>query len=246
MRGLSDEIAVLDGLDALPGYQSRVNVIDPSEGANYGGGSDYYPGSPLVTSNSGLAGADDDLMRGYMSRTNVIDPSEGANYGGGSDYYPGGPLTPSNAGLAGCYEGCGLNDIDRAYGSTMEAAPVSSPNYRSRVNVIDPSEGANYTGGSDYSPGMPLITSNSGLAGLDAVSDKFFAKRLFANQRPAFKRLASKVRIEDLKSRYAHLKAARARGWKTTPQQDAYFRSIQNALLQARTLRANIIRKNRN
>jgi len=244
MRGLSEEIAVLDGLDDVPGYRSRVNVIDPSEGANYGGGSDYYPGSPLVTSNSGLAGADDDLLRGYRSRVNVIDPSEGANYGGGSDYYPGSPLVTSNSGLAGCYEGCGLNDIDKAYGSTMEAVPMSQ-NYRSRVNVIDPSEGANYTGGSDYSPGMPLITSNSGLAGLDAVSDKFFMAKLFANQRPAFKRLAGRDRMITMKQKVKYLMNAERSGV-ATPAQRANLRYLRSVLLQARILRGNIVRKNRN
>jgi hypothetical protein len=43
------------------------------------------------------------------------------------------------------------------------------PGVLARSNVIDPSEGANYTGGSDYAPGMPLLPSSAGLAGLGAM-----------------------------------------------------------------------------
>jgi hypothetical protein len=37
------------------------------------------------------------------------------------------------------------------------------------IVTIDPSGGANYTGGSDYSPGFPLLPSSAGLAGMSAV-----------------------------------------------------------------------------
>lgn len=33
------------------------------------------------------------------------------------------------------------------------------------TSTIDPSEGANYSGGASYSPGLPLLPSNAGLAG---------------------------------------------------------------------------------
>jgi hypothetical protein len=196
MRTLGEEIAVLDGLDDLgtldgqSGYRSRVNVLDPTEGANYTGGSDWSPGMPLVMSNAGLADAD---LAAFAVQTgmprpageqrprfNVLDPSEGADYTGGSNWTAGMPLVLSNAGLAedrysdGTYDGMPLSaDFDEHYGSTMDTL---EGNFSSRVNVLDPTEGANYTGGSDWTPGMPLVMSNAGLAGLDAVSDDALRK----------------------------------------------------------------------
>jgi hypothetical protein len=137
MRGLAEQIAVLDGL-----------TIDPSDGANYQGGSSYPDRTalPLLPSNAGLAAASD-LLRAANSiaRRGVLDPSEGANYGGGSNYPDNAalPLLPSTVGLAG----------------------VS----------IDPSDGTNYQGGSSYPDrvALPLLPSNAGLAGLARLADDF-------------------------------------------------------------------------
>lgn len=41
-----------------------------------------------------------------------------------------------------------------------------SPTLEVRRNVIDPTDGSLFTGGSSYVPGMPLVASSSGLAGL--------------------------------------------------------------------------------
>jgi hypothetical protein len=43
-------------LHAAPGLQIRRNVIDPSDGALYTGGSSWVPGMPMVASSAGLAG----------------------------------------------------------------------------------------------------------------------------------------------------------------------------------------------
>jgi hypothetical protein len=40
---------------AAPGLQIKRNVIDPTGGAQYTGGSSWVPGMPLVSSNSGLS-----------------------------------------------------------------------------------------------------------------------------------------------------------------------------------------------
>jgi hypothetical protein len=114
----------------------------------------------------------------------VIDPSEGADYTGGSNWTAGMPLVLSNAGLAadnyadGTYDGMPLSaDFDEHYGSTMDTLEGnfnSTEGYTTRQNVLDPTEGANYTGGSDWTPGMPLVMSNAGLAALDAVPDSVF------------------------------------------------------------------------
>lgn len=47
-----------------------------------------------------------------------------------------------------------------------EYARQAAANFEIRRNVIDPSEGALYSGGSSYAPGMPLMPSSIGLAGL--------------------------------------------------------------------------------
>jgi hypothetical protein len=141
MSGLGEQIAVLDGLDALdpndgrigqrraavtqyaqpkmPGVMFRRNVIDASEGGNYSGGSSYAQGLPLMPSSVGLAGIPSVLP----TKQNVIDPSGGANYTGGSDWVPGLPLTVSSAGLADAFirggygrAGLGAAYIDGGYG----------------------------------------------------------------------------------------------------------------------------------
>lgn len=69
-----------------------------SGGANYSGGSDYYPGAPTTQSSEGLAR----VLGGYeVTRTRRnVSASGGANYSGGSDFAPGFPTMPSSEGLA--------------------------------------------------------------------------------------------------------------------------------------------------
>jgi len=69
----------------------------------------------------------------------------------------------------------GLGDMstDNYFGIVPEASveyvkPVL-PNVLFRRNVIDAGEGALYQGGSSYAPGLPLMPSSIGLAGLDAL-----------------------------------------------------------------------------
>jgi len=165
----------------MPFVQSRNNVIDASEGGNYSGGSSYAPGLPLLPSTVGLADLElDSYLQSTNTgvlppRRNVIDPSMGANYTGGSSYAPGVPLTVSSSGLAD------LDDLSAAaqmldpndgrigqqpaYGT--EYSKWLMPGVYTRQNVIDASEGANYSGGSSYAPGLPLLPSTIGLAGLD-------------------------------------------------------------------------------
>jgi hypothetical protein len=246
MRSLGDEIAVLDGMDIPPEY-SRRNVIDASSGANYSGGSSYAPGLPLLPSNAGLASADEDLARGYgiaagvlPPRTGVIDASGGANYSGGSSYAPGLPLLPSNAGLAGTYEGKPLEDADWYWGSTMG---VDKSAY-SRSGVLDASAGANYSGGSSYAPGLPLLPSNAGLAGLDAVSDKAFIRRLPPQAASAFKKVAGSQALQANKKNAVKLSKMLQ---KPIPA-ETYARVKQSlikcmqTLNRQRSIRANIVR----
>ncbi len=324
---MTEEIAVLDGLFGLGAadgrigrtpasgqeyarrrthnYETRRNVIDASEGANYSGGSSYAPRLPLLPSTIGLADAD--LMKKATTgvlppRGHVIDPSGGANYSGGSSHASGMPLVVSGdpglaammrpesyddfaqldpsvpmikggygkaglgavtyapgggsgygkagMGCVGCaptsraslgaghskghspYAGIGLAELDAAFGSTMEIEdgrigkrPASGREYASRVshnfetrsNVIDASEGANYSGGSSYAPRLPLLPSTVGLAGLgesyddfdglselsmadglDELSDLAFFSKLYKPKRGLFARVAGKAKLRSL------------------------------------------------
>jgi hypothetical protein len=125
------------------------------------------------------------------------------------------PLVLSNAGLAadsyadGTYDGMPLSaDFDEHYGSSMDTL---EGNFSSRVNVLDPTEGANYTGGSDWTPGMPLVMSNAGLAGLDAVSDdalrKAAARAMGAARAAGVVRIAGQRPLSDVKSRIVKIQA---------------------------------------
>lgn len=189
--GLAAEMQRLDALAAIDmkvkqvskGFQTRKYVIDPSAGANRSGGSTYFPGSPLLPSSNGLAACGAcglagakrgrrvspnlpvsgpapinmkvrQAMRGVQLRSSVIDPSAGANYNGGATYAAGLPLLPSAAGLADA-------DLIR-YNARAIARDVQS-----RTMVIDPSSGANRSGGSTYYPGSPLLPSSVGLAALE-------------------------------------------------------------------------------
>jgi len=53
---------------------------------------------------------------------------------------------------------------DRKTAAFLSSGMDASPTYEI-VRTIDPSGGANYSGGSSYEPGMPLLSSNAGLAG---------------------------------------------------------------------------------
>lgn len=155
MSGLGEQIAVLDGLGSIPSVlPPKYNVIDPSGGANYGGGSSY-PGNgwPLLPSSAGLAALDDlseAATRVYSSA------SGGANYSGGSTYpdVPF-PLLSSTIGLA---------DL---------------PNVAPRKRVFASySGGANYSGGSNYPDGGQFPTwaqAGAGLADLQAAAARVYA-----------------------------------------------------------------------
>jgi hypothetical protein len=249
-RGLGEEIAVLDGLADVPGYYDAGQVISPSAGGNYGGGSSWDSAIPLTPSNAGLAGlglASADLVS-YYDAGQVISPSAGADYSGGSSWDPALPLTPSNAGLAQAdldvlgkigapAETLQLQRLLRAAGvqltpdgvwgagsaravatwamkrygkptsmpeALMETnrtfvpfargkmvfitkpkvllevleeikmkadrgeALAGIPGYYNAGQVISPSAGANYGGGSSWDPALPLTPSNAGLALADA------------------------------------------------------------------------------
>jgi len=266
-----------------PGTLAKENMIQASNGANYAGGSSWYPGAPTMPASVGLAsmgdgygraglgrladgygraglgdgygraglggcagcgGADADLSSafeaydsvvrqtqpGVLVRDNVVDYSGGANYGGGSSFYPGGPTMPSSVGLADA-------DMDPVLLAYMNAENPDLPNTTFRNNVIDPSGGANYTGGSSFAPGSPLLVSSAGLAELrsiDALDQRNTFPMLSADARTLFQQLAGR---DVLRKLHASVKSARAQKNGTLPQtlrQFAIARRIRRAVAMAR------------
>lgn len=218
----------------------KKNVVDPSGGANYTGGSSYAPGMPLVVSGDpGLAAM---MQPESYDDFAQLDPSLPTIKGGYGREGLGGSLIKGGYGKAGLgrtdmysdFDGLALADVDRTVGSSLEIedgrigrSPASggeyanraAHNFETRRNVIDASEGANYSGGSSYAPGLPLMPSSVGLAGLDAVDDRVFMRTLrYPAQRAAFKKGASKAQVTKIKGRIR--KIARALP-KMAPRQKA-------------------------
>ncbi len=238
----------------MPGVTARRNVIDASEGANYSGGSSFAPGLPLMPSTVGLA--DPELLaysnqQGVLpARRNVIDPSGGANYTGGADWTGGLPLTVSSAGLAELADlqaaSEALDPTDGrigqrpAYGT--EYSKWLMPGVTTRRNVIDASEGANYSGGSSYAPGLPLMPSTVGLADaqiddeLDGLSDAELGLGRLGSR---YRRAVGRDRLRRLKKKYR--KAMKAMH-KASPAQ-AVRAAEMNARVANKIKRARAVRR---
>ncbi len=150
----------------------RRNVIDPSGGANYGGAANYAPGMPLLPSTIGLAAS---LIEGGYGRAGLGASLINGGYGRAGLGITG---TSTDEDLAAAAEAVEVaRRLDPSDGRTGQfrarvdeyGRPVM-PGVLDRSNVLDPSEGANYGGGSSYFPGGPLTPSNSGLAGCASCS----------------------------------------------------------------------------
>lgn len=151
----------------------RRNVIDPSGGANYTGGSDWVPGLPLIASSAGLAA---DFIAGGYGRAGLGAAFIAGGYGRAG---LGQTASAADEDLAGAAEAVAtaraLNPEDGRIGQTRaqvdEYGNPIMPGVLQRSNVLDPSEGANYAGGSSYAAGLPLMPSSVGLAGLEDYDD---------------------------------------------------------------------------
>ncbi len=211
-NGLAEQIAVLDGLDGLdmspedgrigqvrakvdqygrpmmPGVLTRRHVLDPSEGANYSGGSDYAAGLPLLTSTVGLADIEPPPIRGGYGRAGLGDGSKPLIRGGYGAAGMGQTATYADEDLAAASDTVTtVRDGVRVQTSSMVSPSRADgrigqvrgrvdqygrpimPGVLARRHVLDPSEGANYSGGSDYAPGLPLLASTVGLAGMGNI-----------------------------------------------------------------------------
>jgi hypothetical protein len=181
----------LAGFGSMPGVlPPRIGVIDASGGANYSGGSSYAPGLPLLPSNAGLA---DGYGRAGLGSGEYGRAGLGGEYGrAGLGRLAGSNAdadllmvaetmeirrTPAPAPTPATYKAPMLpldpNDgrIGQFRATATQYARQIAPGVLSRSGVIDASAGANYSGGSSYAPGLPLLPSSVGLAGLDAVPD---------------------------------------------------------------------------
>ncbi len=144
MPNLRDTIAVLDGLAG--------SFLSPSGsgGANYSGGSDWYPGAPVYPSSEGLAGGYTvDVMRRNPSGSN------GANYSGGSDWFPGAPVYPSSEGLAATKR---YGEYDSPYGNMKGACVARNPvtGDCAAFKGVDPMDPfAEYMQTDPYNPAQP-------------------------------------------------------------------------------------------
>lgn len=222
----------LRGFGALPGVlPPRMNVIDPSGGANYSGGGDWTPGIPLVSSNSGLATA---MIDGGYGRAGLGSAMIDGGYGRAG---LGSTLSAADEDLAGAAEAAeAVRGMDASDGRTGQVrARVDQygrplmPGVLQRQNVLDFSEGANYSGGSSYptESAVPLMPSTVGLAGLsasmfDAVPDSKLNLR--SSKKIMGKDVVARIKVQLTKINNAMASAP--------PVQRNRLVSMRNALMQ--------------
>ncbi len=167
---MTDYIAVLDGLMANPNtqqvgqaYQGRSLVsqagwvgqtrnVSGSGGANYSGGSSFYPGAPTLPSSEGLAGMEEGWMNDSTPQT---DPQ--------ADYH-----SYLSAFSASPYVMSGIGDADATQATGYQGRSLTSQaGWVGQTRNVSGSGGANYSGGSSFFPGAPTLPSSEGLASLE-------------------------------------------------------------------------------
>ena len=233
------------GLSSLPGVlPPKMNVIDPSGGANYTGGSDWVPGLPLTVSSAGLA---DTLIKGGYGRAGLGAAMIQGGYGRAGLGQTGSAADEDLAGVAEAIEvGRQLDPGDGRIGQTRvavdEYGKAIMPGVLARSNVLDASEGANYSGGSAYAPGLPLLPSSVGLAGLDDLSDLQLGGRKMLRIMSASK--IGRSALKNKKKAYiGFFKKAR---FARTPKDRAVAQTqamlAANAIAQIRAARAQVLR----
>ena len=154
----------LAGFGDMPGVLPMRRTVAPSNG--YSGGASWTGGMPLLPSNAGLANA---LIDGGYGRAGLGAALIDGGYGRAG---LGSTGTAADEDLAAAAEAVAVaRQLDPADGRTGQYRPRIdeygrriAPGVLERSNVIDPSEGGNYGGGSSWEPGIPLTPSNAGLA----------------------------------------------------------------------------------
>lgn len=253
----------LAGFGNIPGtLPMKRHVVDPSGGANYTGGASYAPRVPLLVSSAGLAQAANAplVAGGYGSAglgQNPNAPTVAGGYGAAGLGNALGSYTDQD--LAGAFNGFeatrALDPADGRIGQTPaqtnQYAKPLMPGVQVRRNVIDASVGANYSGGSSYAPGLPLMPSSVGLAGMglaamDEVGDLAFMRKLGKIRGKVFLKGASRSKIRQLKGRIRSAQARMGRASKPVARMKA-ARDAQMAAMQlqsARSARAAVLHAN--
>ena len=167
-----------------PNVLRKINMIQASNGANYAGGSSWYPGAPTMPAAIGLAGlgsargyggAGLGAARGYGS----AGLGSARGYGGaGLGCGPACTGSMADADLASAFESYDVSpdDADGRIGQTRAfsnqyATPIM-PGVLRKTDMIQASNGANYAGGSSFYPGAPTMPASIGLAeGPDHLDD---------------------------------------------------------------------------
>jgi hypothetical protein len=231
----------LPGMGNIPNVlPQRRNVIDYSGGANYSGGSDWVPGLPLLPSSAGLADA---IIKGGYGRAGLGAPFIQGGYGRAGLGTTGSYVDEDLAGAMEAVEfGRVMDPSDGRIGQSRvavdEYGKAIMPGVLARSNVLDASEGANYSGGSSYAAGLPLLPSSVGLAGLDAYNIKM---------PPQLRRVASKAKVAQMKRKVNSLakkaqRVAATRGQHACAPYIAKIRVLMAQLNQARGIRAQVAR----
>ena len=198
----------LAGMGAIPNVlPTRHNVIDYSGGANYSGGSDWVPGLPLLPSSAGLA---DSFIRGGYGRAGLGAAFIQGGYGRAG---LGQTASAADEDLAGAMEAVetakAFSPADGRIGQQRaqvdEYGRPIMPGVLARSNVLDASEGANYSGGSSYAAGLPLLPSSVGLAGLGAMHSLDAVSDLALGIPNAIKKIAGRTVINAVKKRAKNL-----------------------------------------
>ena len=235
------------GLAGIPSVlPTKRGVIDYSGGANYSGGSSWTSRLPLTPSNAGLAGS---LISGGYGREGLGDEGYG-RAGLGS------PMRGADSDLCGAFASIELGRLgamdpnDGRIGQNPAAvdqyARMIAPNVLVKQNVIDPSGGANYTGGSTYAPGMPLIVSNAGLAGLDAMPNKVLRKAIAKLRRAGVRMDAAAMEksfgVKPLEALKRHAMGIQRVWGRLNVDQKSQAMQALRVLGKVRLSRANIVR----
>ncbi len=151
-----DFIAVLDGImpnqNTGNGYAGSQINPSGSAGANYSGGSSFYPGAPTMPSSEGLAGMEEGWMNDPTPQTQPQDEYAGylAAFSA-SPYVVTGDAGDGDAAAMTGYQGRSFDSSAGYVGSQINPSG---------------SAGANYSGGSSFYPGAPTYPSSEGLAGV--------------------------------------------------------------------------------
>jgi hypothetical protein len=189
----------LAGFGNIPGMlPTRRHVVDYSGGAQYSGGSSWVPGLPLLPSSAGLADA---IINGGYGRAGLGAAFIQGGYGRAGLGSTGSYVDEDLAGAAEAMEvhrQMDPNDgrIGQQRVAVDEYGKAIMPGVLARSNVLDASEGANYSGGSSYAVGLPLMPSSVGLAGLDDLQ---------ITLPPQLRRVASTAKVAQIKRQAGQL-----------------------------------------